>query len=128
MDDVENWVTIASLNWLPEAEVLKTFLQSQGIEAFIPEEHISTINPIMTGVQVRVQVRTSSVEEAKVLLQKFQPDLRKPKCPSCGGEDIRVKPIGVKGWAQFLVCALMAVPMKGSSKKVCGSCGVNIPL
>lgn len=123
MNSDEAWVTIAEMSWLAEAQVLKSFLQSQGLEAFIPEEFISTINPMVTAVRVRVQVRESSVEEAKKLLQEFSPEAAKPKCSHCGSEDLRFKPIGIKGWLMLLACLLIVVPMKGPGRKYCKTCG-----
>jgi hypothetical protein len=123
MNQVENWVTISVFSWLPEAEVLKGFLESEGIEAFIPEQYIGSINPMVTAMQVRVQVRTSSVEEAKELLHDFQPDAQIATCPGCGSDDIRIKPTGLKGWFKFVIGALTVTPMRGPVRRVCGACG-----
>ena len=126
MNSDEAWVTIAEMSWLSEAQVLKTFLQSQGLDAFIPEEFISTINPMVTGICVRVQVRESSVEDAKKLLAEFKPESAKEKCPNCGSEDLHFKPVGLKGWIMFVICLLILVPMKGPGRKVCKSCGKDV--
>jgi Putative prokaryotic signal transducing protein len=130
MTPSEDWVTVAQCSWLPEAMVLKSMLENSGIEAFIPEQFISTINPGVTGVQVRVQVRESFVEEAKRLIE----DSRDPalaehakKCPDCGSTEVKISPIGVRGWLSFIACALVMVPMSaGRSRKVCGGCGRSL--
>lgn len=138
----EDWVTIADFNWLAEAQILKTALESSGIKAFIPEEHISTINPGVTGVQVRVQVRSSQVEDAQALVRDTErstknaaknlnsssnsTDGSSTKCQTCGNSDVRVSPIGIQGWFSFILCALIMVPMKSHQKKVCAHCGNKV--
>jgi hypothetical protein len=124
---------------LAEAQILKTALESSGIEAFIPEEHISTINPGVTGVQVRVQVRSSQVEDARVLVLDSNKgsskrssrssnlaDETSVKCKVCGNEGVRTSPLGIKGYLLFILCALIMVPMKSHQSKVCAHCGNKI--
>jgi hypothetical protein len=134
-NDVEDWVTIADFNWLAEAQILKTALESSGIEVFIPEEHISTINPGVTGVQVRVQVRESQAEDARAFVDDTQKDVsssskkaggQSEKCSVCGNSGVRVSPVGIKGYFLFILCALIMVPMKSHQKKVCAHCGNTI--
>jgi hypothetical protein len=140
-NNVEDWVTIADFNWLAEAQILKTALESSGIEAFIPEEHISTINPGVTGVQVRVQVRSSQVEDATALVEETQKAAassqekygqeksspgKSSKCQTCGNTGVKVSPVGIKGFLLFILCALVMVPMKSHQKKVCAHCGNKI--
>ena len=121
----QDWATVATYNWISEAEVVKGALESAGIDAFIPEEHTSTINPIITGVQVRVQVRESTLEEARALLNA---KISQPKeiCPKCGTDRVKLVPIGFKGWVQFMFCSLLMIPMRRNSQKICANCGAKI--
>jgi len=117
-----------------EAQVLKTALESSGIEAFIPEEHIGTINPGVSGVHVRVQVRESQVDDAKALVLDTQNSSRSTeklenetaKCKVCGNTGVRTSPVGVKGYFLFVLCALIMIPMKSHQSKVCAHCGNKI--
>jgi hypothetical protein len=121
---------------------LKTALESSGIEAFIPEEHISTINPGVTGVQVRVQVRSSQAEDARALVLDTESsskgssknpgqssnltDETSAKCKVCGNTGVRTSPVGIKGYFLFILCALIMIPMKSNQTKVCAHCGNKI--
>jgi hypothetical protein len=126
MSEKENWVTIASYTWPPEAQILKGYLESAGIEAFIPEQHTSAINPMATAMQIRVQVRESEVESARALLLELHPTQKKSACPKCKSEEVVTTPLGIKGWVQFVLCALAVVPMRRAHRQVCGSCGSEL--
>ena len=115
----QDWVTLATYSWISEAEVVRGALESAGIEAFIPEAYTSTINPIMTGVQVRVQVREFALEEARSLLTTSQVE---DPCTKCGKNNFKLIPIGFRGWLQFILCSLLMIPMKRNARKICVNC------
>jgi hypothetical protein len=127
-NSAEDWVTVATFTWLQEAQILKGLFESENIETFIPEEHMSTINPMATGMQVRVQVKAFRVEMAKRMIAEFQPLSVKQVCPSCGSDECTNAP-DAKGtrsrnWVKFILGLLVMVPMRrGHSRKKCGKCG-----
>ena len=56
------------------AEVIKSFLSSQGIVCQIPDEHMAGMVHHMTPAlgNVRIQVESEQFEEAKKLLEQFE--------------------------------------------------------
>jgi hypothetical protein len=123
MREKENWITLATFNWLPEAEILKGLLESEGIETFIPEHHLSTIDPMAIGRVIRVQVRAPDFENANGIYREFQPESTEAQCPSCGSADLVETPLGVRGWVEYILSALKMSPMTRHRKKFCRDCG-----
>lgn len=66
--------TVASVNWIHQADRIRMFLEAHGIEAFIPDEGMATANPLMgTAIGgIRVQVPDEAFDEAIQLLKDFQ--------------------------------------------------------
>ncbi len=64
MDD--QLVTVRNCNWLHEAELVKSVLAAEGIEATIPDAHFMGVQPIFgAGIGgVKVQVRAADLERA----------------------------------------------------------------
>ena len=69
------WVEIRRCTWLHQAQLLKSVLESAGIQVLIPNEHTIGVQPLL-GVGlggVRLLVRTSEVERAEKLLLESEP-------------------------------------------------------
>ena len=64
-------VTVRSCNWLQEAEVIKSVLAAEGIEAEIPDEHLMGVQPLYgAGIGgVKVMVRSSDLDRAEDALK-----------------------------------------------------------
>ena len=69
MDD--QLVTVRNCNWLQEAEVIKSVLAAEGIEAEIPDEQLMGVQPLYgAGIGgVKVMVRASDLERAEDVLK-----------------------------------------------------------
>lgn len=68
MDD--ELVTVHSANWIHDALFVKSVLEGDGIDAFVPDEHTLSVDPAL-GVAlggVRVQVRASDAERARLVI------------------------------------------------------------
>jgi hypothetical protein len=74
MDEVRverEWVEIRRCTWLHQAELLRSVLESAGLEVLIPNEHTIGVQPLL-GVGlggVQLLVRPSDVERAEKLLE-----------------------------------------------------------
>ena len=110
------WVTIKTVGFISEALGIRMALEAEGIEAFIPEEHTSSINPLMTALQVRIQVRSGDAEAAKNFLAAEKPPVAE-KCALCGEERlIKEEPRRNKNWFLAFFGLLFGLPMRRSTQ------------
>lgn len=123
-DQDTDWIILESFSWLQEALVIKSFLENAGIQCVIPEEHIGTINPLVTGMNIRILVRKSKLNEARKLLNDFNKTDNKEKCPDCGSVLTKDRELKTKNWIRFLLGLLTGIPMRRAepSKRICNSC------
>lgn len=66
----EEWVVVRNCGWLYEADVIVAVLDAEGIDAFIPDSHMASIRPELSGFLggIRVLVRASELELAREAL------------------------------------------------------------
>ena len=62
------WAVVATVGWLQEALVIRSLLESAGLDVQIPEEHMAAIHPLTTALHVRVMVRAPDLATAQQLL------------------------------------------------------------
>lgn len=63
------WKTLKTYSFVTEAQLLRTLLEANGFQVLIPEEHMASLTPAYTGMQVRVRVRSSDYARARELLE-----------------------------------------------------------
>ena len=63
-------VTVHNANWLHHALFVKTVLEGDGIEAFVPDEHTVSADPALATALggIRVMVRASDEARARDVL------------------------------------------------------------
>ena len=63
-------VTVHNANWLHHALFVKTVLEGDGIEAYVPDEHTIGVDPALATALggIRVMVRASDEARARDLL------------------------------------------------------------
>jgi len=68
MDD--ELVTVHNANWLHHALFVKTVLEGDGIEAYVPDEHTISVDPALATALggIRVMVRSSDEARARDVL------------------------------------------------------------
>jgi len=68
MDDTP--VTIRNCNWLHQAELFKSVLEAEGIDAEIPDAYMAGVQPALGGAigGIRLVVRSSDLERAEQTL------------------------------------------------------------
>ncbi len=120
----QDWSTVLSFQWLPEALVVKTFFEGADIPCMIPEEHLGTIAPAYgPAMRFRVQVPEPRLAEAQELLaqQKMDAAAEADVCPKCGATLVE-KPLYSKNWWRAFVGIFFGAPMRGKTQKVCPAC------
>ena len=127
----EKLVTVASFSAAYEAHLAKGLLESNGIAAFVADDHfVSTYWFLSNAVGgVKVQVAETDVEEAlRVLDRRSEPGDVDPKldegwgnCPICGSGDVRYFTAGKA--SALLTWFIVSIPLLFPSKKLfCLSC------
>ena len=73
MDD--ELVTVRNCNWLHEAELVKSVLDAEGIDADIPDAYMAGVQPALGAAigGIRVTVRSSDLERAQQALAAVIP-------------------------------------------------------
>ena len=75
IDPNVEWVVAATPTWLHEALFLKSVLESEGIEAMIPNEYTLGVQPLYSNLLggAQVMVRASDKARAEELLESVEP-------------------------------------------------------
>ena len=65
-----DWVEVRNCNYLHEAQFLKSVLDSEGIESFIPDQYTLGVDPLYVAALggVRLMVRADDLDRANDLL------------------------------------------------------------
>jgi hypothetical protein len=73
MDD--ELVTVRNCNYLHEAELVKSVLEAEGIDADIPDAYMAGVQPMLGAAigGVRVRVRATDLERAEQALAAIVP-------------------------------------------------------
>ena len=66
-------ITVQRLNTSIDAHLLQNYLESEGIDSFIQDEHTVDINPLFSNAigGVRLQVREEDVEKAVEIIDTY---------------------------------------------------------
>jgi hypothetical protein len=69
------WAQVANVNWLHQALLLKSVLESEGIDVRLPDEHTVSIQPGVTTALggIRVLVQAHELEHARTILKDVEP-------------------------------------------------------
>ncbi|HTA77882.1 MAG TPA: DUF2007 domain-containing protein [bacterium] len=72
-EEIEDLVTVARFSSGMEAQLARTKLESEDIEAYVADEHMMSINPMYDFALggVRVQTKRSDAERALKILNDF---------------------------------------------------------
>ncbi len=127
-------VTLATYNFPHEAHLDRARLESEGIPAFVQDEHMNLVYG--GAVAVRLQVPQEFIEQAQDILwedDEWEPDLAAedsasvptvgpvtcPRCQSLGAVEVTVGKLPV-----LLTALLLGLPLLFQSKRLrCRACG-----
>ncbi len=120
------WVTVTHVSWLHEADLVKSQLEAEGIEAFVPDAGAASALPLHAQALggLRVQVRPGDLDQAREILALDAEAERAddPDCPSCGSSEIRYDRLAP--WAAFLAVLFLGVPLLFRRRTLtCQACG-----
>jgi len=66
----DDLVTVHNANWVHDALFVKSVLEGDGIDAFVPDEHTLSVDPALGAALggVRVQVRSVDADRARRII------------------------------------------------------------
>lgn len=124
-------VTVASFTFPIEAQMARAKLESEGIPAFVADEHTINMQWLYSNALggVRIQVPDSYAESAVEVLSADHSEalvqeqgIDRPKCPSCGSENIEPQTRGKK--MAFVVFLFFSFPLWPFKRLIeCQDCG-----
>lgn len=110
------FVTIKESHYLGDLSVLKSRLESEGIECRLKNELTTQVMNHIPSFMVELQVPETDVERVReILIETGELSDTKPKlvCPVCGSEKIKLK-LSLKKRAQVLFAAISAALFMGN--------------
>ncbi|MBE8720782.1 putative signal transducing protein [Sphingobacterium pedocola] len=90
------FITLKTFDSYVDAHLLKTKLESEGIPAYLFDEHINALNPlysIATG-GIKLKINESDIDNAIQIIREIEntkysnDDNEIINCPSCGSEEL----------------------------------------
>jgi transposase-like protein len=128
------FVTIKESHYLADLSVLKSRLESEGIECRLKNELTTQILNHIPSFLVELQVPESDVDRVqKILVEtgELSGSATKPVCPACGSEKIKLK-LSLRKRIQVFFAAISAALLLGNlpldkifknSRYRCSDCG-----
>jgi len=123
MPEDETLEIVARFSHVVEAQVAKSFLESQGITSHIMDEHIIALNWLYSNALggVKLMVKSSDVENVKDILRSIDEEVVTPlsagmKCPQCQSLNTDIVKSVRKSWA-LLLLYLTALPLPFLSRE-----------
>jgi hypothetical protein len=122
---------VARFSTIPEAELAASFLQQQGVRAWLPDRDMATMNPdlLIAIGGVRVVTTTAQIDEARAIIARMRAGEFVDEADESGGWMIDHTPgkvgdlhdheiSGVMGWAKktgavVVVLAFVVFPVAG---------------
>ncbi|NMM47663.1 putative signal transducing protein [Marinigracilibium pacificum] len=120
-----------------DAHILKSRLESEGVECYLYDENIVGMNPLFSHSVggIKLMINKKDAENALKILSEIEnspikdDNDQRVKCPNCGSEDIydRFKSMqGIKGVLSAIVSFLfMVFPIYYKTVYKCKSCGTE---
>jgi hypothetical protein len=134
--DHRELVTIAYVRDLQEAMLARGRLASAGIESFVADENLVSLNWFLSNVigNLRLQVREQDAQAAKEILGQSVPErfdladgeapFEQPKCPKCQSVDIQFE--GIDRGVGLTAAWLLSLPLHlRRDAWRCNACGAQ---
>ncbi len=131
MSQAADVLEVARFSTIPEAELAASFLQQQGVRAWLPDRDMATMNPdlLIAIGGVRVVTTTAQIDEARAIIARMRAGEFVDEADESGGWMIDHTPgkvgdlhdheiSGVMGWAKktgavVVVLAFVVFPVAG---------------
>ena len=111
-----------------DAHLFRISLENEGIECFLVDEEIVTINPLYSNAVggIKAKVRQEDLERTLDFLKSIEKE-QVIACPSCGSKDIHLDYTSKKAlphWIASLFSLLtVTYPITGKMFNTCKACG-----
>ncbi|MCB1070641.1 MAG: DUF2007 domain-containing protein [Verrucomicrobia bacterium] len=121
------WVTLTTVQWITEADLVCARLESEGIRSFIPDQGTVIMNPLYATAigGIRVQVDEADLDRARALLGEESPPAVASgitACPACGSDQTHYENVSRR--FAFLSLALLGIPLLWVKHQwTCEACG-----
>jgi hypothetical protein len=113
-----------------EAHLLKSKLESEGIQSYLFDENIVTINPLYSQLAGGIKLKISDLDTERVqeVLSEYLTSVNEVlQCPNCSSTELYSNFISMKGWLGFLSIVwsvlVMIYPFYYKTKYRCKKCG-----
>jgi hypothetical protein len=124
------YITVKSSHYAADLQVLKSRLESEGIECFLNGELSSQVLNHIPSMQTELKVHNSDFEKVKAILVETGEwrEGSKIVCPECGSEKYRIKRTIKDKWKLLIATVVAAITMTPlnqnllSSRLVCERC------
>lgn len=118
-------VTLTKVSYIHEADIIVMKLQEAGVESFIADQTLTTINPLYSGAigGIRIQIDENDLETAQAILFEAEPvDKGIFQCPKCSSDNIEYENVSKR--SAFLSLFLINMPITWKKRKcTCQACG-----
>lgn len=118
-------ITVATVSYIHEADLIRMKLEGAGIEAYVCEEMLTSINPLYSGALggIRIQVAEVDAEQACEILGVDElVDKGIFQCPKCSSDSVEYENISKR--SAFLSLFLTGMPLTWKKRKcICKKCG-----
>ena len=110
-----------------DAHLFRISLESEGIECFLFDEEIVTLNPLYSNAVggIKAKVRDEDVERTRIFLKSIEIQ-EMPVCPACGSGDTYLDYTSKKAlphWIASLFSLLtVTYPITGKMVNTCKAC------
>lgn len=128
-------VTLTTFENAVQAHLCRSFLDNEGVEAWVADENMGSLNPFYNQALggIRLQVRTDDLPRAQELLQQYNQAPLKGEddaplhCPHCGSTSVQTgyKSAGKpSSWLSMLLALLFygTWPVKYEQQYYCRNC------
>ena len=118
-------ITLTKVSYIHEADMICMQLREAGIESFIADENLGSIQPLYSGAigGIRIQIHEDDLEKAKAILLEDEPTEKGMFCcPECGSDSIGYEHVSKR--SAFLSLLLISFPFTWKKRKcTCRNCG-----
>lgn len=118
-------ITLTKVSYLHEADLLCMKLEEAGIEYFIADQNLSSLNPLYSGAigGIRIQIHEDDLDKAKAILLDGEPiEEGIFRCPKCGSDSVEYENVSKR--SAFLSMSLFYFPFTWKKQRcTCKDCG-----
>lgn len=113
------------------ANLVKSKLESEGIECFLTNENITTLVPNYTNMlnmRICIMIKESDIEKAIPIINSYEATPSMSVCPNCKSTNIKSKygKYNFPKWAVFLMSAIIVLPFVNTKYTfVCKDCNTE---